>query len=95
MSSKANRKRTVGVRDLKTHAAGIVQRVREARASYIITHRGEPVGMILPLDPVEGGHEDVDADQDPWQTFLDAGRRLERRFQPGVSGVELLSGMRR
>lgn len=97
MRSKTDRKRVVGVRDLKTHAAGIVQQVREARASYVITHRGEPVGMILPLDPVDAGtrtHDDEDG-AGGWKAFLEAGRRLERRFRPGVSGVALLSGMRR
>jgi hypothetical protein len=30
-----------------------------------------------------------------WEAFLRAGRRLERRFPPGASGVRLLSDMRR
>lgn len=41
----------VGVRELKTHAARILRRVREARASYILTHRGRAVGLILPVEP--------------------------------------------
>jgi prevent-host-death family protein len=43
----------VGVRELKTHAAGIVRHVREARASYVLTHRGRAVGVILPLEPID------------------------------------------
>ena len=30
-----------------------------------------------------------------WERFIRAGRRLERRFRAGVSGVRLLSMMRR
>ena len=88
-------KKVVGVRELKTHAAGILRRVREARVSYVLTHRGRAIGMILPLEPLEdtaGAPEDAAA---AWDTFVRAGRRLERRFRPGVSGVRLLSATRR
>jgi antitoxin (DNA-binding transcriptional repressor) of toxin-antitoxin stability system len=90
-------KKAVGVRELKTHAARILRHVREARASYILTHRGRAIGVILPLDPAEDtlpAPEEADAAA-AWDAFLRAGRRLERRFRPGVSGVRLLSGMRR
>ena len=83
----------VGVRELKTHAAGIVRRVREGRASYILTHRGQPVGVILPLEP--RSVEDEPTDAAAWNAFLAAGRRLERRLRPGVSGVRRLSADRR
>lgn len=85
----------MGVRELKTHAAGILRHVRESRASYILTHRGRAVGMILPLDPTEEASVASDDAAAAWDAFLSAGRRLERRFQPEVSGVRLLSGMRR
>lgn len=90
-------KKVVGVRELKTHAARILRHVRDARASYILTHRGRAVGVILPLDPADGTSltsEDADAVA-AWNAFLRAGRRLERRFRPGVSGVRLLSATRR
>jgi prevent-host-death family protein len=90
-------KKVVGVRELKTHAARILRHVREGRASYILTHRGRAVGVILPLDPAEGTSpalEEADAGA-AWDAFVRAGRRLERRFRPGVSGVRLLSAMRR
>ena len=88
----------VGVRELKANAARILRQVRDSRASYILTHRGRAVGVILPFDPIEDlsqatDHSDTAA---AWNTFMRAGARLERRrFRPGVSGVRLLSGMRR
>lgn len=90
-------KKVVGVRELKTHAARILRHVREARASYILTHRGRAVGVILPLDPEEASQaaEDTENALAAWDAFLRAGRRLERRFRPGISGVRLLSAMRR
>ena len=89
-------RKIVGVRELKTHAARIVREVREAQASYVVTHRGRAVGVILPLaaDGRPPGAEDTGAAA-AWDAFLRAGRRLERRFRPGVSGVRLLSKMRR
>ena len=85
----------VGVRELKTHAARILRHVREARASYILTHRGRAVGVILPIDAdTSAATENEDAGA-AWNAFLRAGRRLEPRFRPGISGVRVLSGMRR
>ena len=90
-------KKTVGVRELKTHAARIVREVREARASYLVTHRGRAVGVILPLDPANGtppSAEDTGGST-AWEAFLRAGRRLQGRFRPRMSGVRILSKMRR
>lgn len=95
-SRKAARK-SIGVRELKTHAAGIVRQVRDSRASYVVTHRGQAVGVILPVDDQDAGSEASES-VDPaaaWETFMRAGRRLERRFTPGAGGVRLLSSMRR
>jgi prevent-host-death family protein len=87
----------VGVRELKTHAARILRQVRDARASYIVTHRGRAIGVILPLDPGESTSLTPDTADAPtaWNAFVRAGRRLERRFKPGVSGVRGLSASRR
>ena len=90
-------KETVGVRELKTHAARILRQVRDARASYVLTHRGRAVGVILPLDPAEAtsqAAEEIDPEA-AWNAFVRAGRRLERRFRPGAGGVAALSAMRR
>lgn len=90
-------RKIIGVRDLKTHAARIVRQVRDVRASYVLTHRGRAVGVILPLDPADGtpSYPDDADTASAWETFLRAGRRLERRFRPGMSGVRVLSKMRR
>ena len=67
-------KRVVGVRELKTHAARIVRQVRDARVSYILTHRGSAVGVILPLDPTEDTAPAEDGSAGiAWDTFLRAG----------------------
>jgi len=90
-------RKSVGVRELKTHAAGILRQVREGRASYVLTHRGRAIGIILPVDTGDetAGVRDSGEETTAWKTFLRAGRRLERRFGAGASGVRLLSAMRR
>jgi prevent-host-death family protein len=40
---------SIGVRELKNRATSIVRRVREERAEYIVTYRGEPVAVLRPL----------------------------------------------
>lgn len=92
---RGSARKIVGVRELKTHAAGILRHVREARASYILTHRGQAVGMIVPLEPSEDASTTSEDARAAWDAFVRAGRRVERRFRPGVSGVGLLSAMRR
>ena len=90
--------RRVGVRELKTHAARIVRQVREKRASYVVTHRGEAVGVILPLDPgqsAEGTAAQEPAGEEGWERFLRAGRRIQEQFSARRSGVRLLSESRR
>lgn len=87
----------IGVRELKTHAARILRQVRESRTSYLVTHRGRAIGVILPVDSEEEAapaveHVDTAA---AWKAFMRAGRRLERRFAAGASGIRLLSDMRR
>ena len=89
-------RKIVGVRELKTHAARIVREVREAQASYVVTHRGRAVGVILPLaaDGRPPSAEEAGGST-AWDAFLRAGHRLQGRFRPRMSGVRILSKMRR
>jgi prevent-host-death family protein len=94
--SRVGSGKTVGVRELKTHAARILREVKEARASYLVTHRGRAIGVILPVDSEDPSLTLDAADATaPWEAFVRAGRRLERRFTPASGGVRLLSDMRR
>jgi prevent-host-death family protein len=87
---------SVGIRELKAHAARILREVRETRASYLVTHRGRAVGVILPLGSEGEALSPAEADDAAaWESFLEAGRRLERRFEAGAGGVRLLSDKRR
>ena len=82
-----------GVRELKAGAAGIVRHVREEQATYVVTHRGVPVGVLMPIGP--DGQAAAADDAGAWNDFLQAGRRLEKAFRPGKGGVKELSSSRR
>ena len=45
----------VGIRELKNEASEIIRAVREERAEYVVTLRGRPVALILPM--AEGWQE--------------------------------------
>lgn len=86
----------VGVRELKANAARILREVRDSRASFILTHRGRAVGVILPCDPAAGSQAADDSDPAAaWNAFVQAGRRLQAQFRPGMSAVRTLSATRR
>lgn len=41
--------RQVGVRELKNEASDVIRAVREDRAEYVVTYRGRPVAVIVPI----------------------------------------------
>jgi prevent-host-death family protein len=87
----------VGVRELKTHASKIVRDVREHRARYVITYRGQPVGVLLPLDQapqteaMPGGVSGATI----WEELSRLGEEIGRGWQSPLTSAELLSEMRR
>lgn len=91
----ADREYEVGIRELKAHASEIVREVREAQVRYVVTHRGRPVGLLVPFpeggrDRFEGGH-----DASVWQELERLGQEIARGWKSEKDSTELLSQMRR
>jgi prevent-host-death family protein len=87
----------IGIRDLKTHTSEIMRRVRDERTRYIITYRGRPIGVLLPLPEAEVETQllnEVPA-IDPWEALIALGREIGAGWQADQSSAEILSGMRR
>jgi prevent-host-death family protein len=83
----------IGIRDLKTHASEIMRRVRDERTRYIITYRGRPIGVLLPLPETEVESQllnEVPA-IDPWDELTALGREIGAGWQAGQSSAEILS----
>ena len=87
----------VGVRELKAHASEIIREVREERARYVITYRGRPVGMLVPLE--EPGSRALPvtepSDATAWETLTRLGEEIGREWRSPLTSTELLSEMRR
>jgi len=88
----------VGVRELKIRASEIVRDVRERRARYIITYRGRPVGILVPLDTVPQDEVLPGAEAGgatAWDDLSQLGEEIGRGWQSPLAAAELLSHMRR
>lgn len=40
----------VGLRELRDRASKILREVRENKSQYIITHHGQPIALLIPVD---------------------------------------------
>jgi prevent-host-death family protein len=87
----------IGVRELKISASEIVRAVRERRARYLITYRGRPVGVLLPLDDASVTDRSLAAAQtsSAWQELTALGRQIGKGWTSPQTSAEILSDMRR
>jgi len=72
----------IGVRHLKTHASEIIRQVREQRARYVITLRGKPVGLLMPVDEASPAlSQSVDSLTEPaWDALTRLGEEIGREW---------------
>ena len=84
---------SIGVRELKIHVSEVMRDVRDTRARYVVTHRGQPVAVIVPYSPREAGK--VLTREEGWARFFEASERLGREWNTPLTAVEVLDEMRR
>jgi prevent-host-death family protein len=91
MKKKQAKAEEIGIRELKSRASEVVRAVKEQRARYVITQRGKPAALIVPLDaaPPEKSADEV------WERLMKIGEELGKGWQSEKSAVEILSEMRR
>jgi prevent-host-death family protein len=82
----------VGVRDLKERASEIVRRVREERASFAVTFRGEVVARIVPEQRGQPNPADLTAFWDELDTLI---ANVTERAPTGVSAQDVMRDIRR
>lgn len=90
MARKQRKMEEIGIRELKARASDVVRAVKEQRARYVITQRGVPVAVIIPMDAVLPEKED-----DGWENLLAIRARLGREKGNKRNSLEILSEMRR
>jgi prevent-host-death family protein len=87
----------IGVRELKARASQIIRSLRERHAGYLITHRGHPVGMLLPLEEARAVSSApmVESGTAVWEELTRLGEEIGRGWCSPLTSTELLSSMRR
>jgi len=86
----------IGVRELKNRASEIIRAVRERQARYLITYRGKPVGILLPLGEQSDTLLDMHTGSpSAWETLTQLGREIGEGWQADQSSTDLLSETRR
>ncbi|MFZ5819273.1 MAG: type II toxin-antitoxin system Phd/YefM family antitoxin [Chloroflexota bacterium] len=81
----------IGIRELKTRASEVVRAVKENRARYVITQRGKPAALLVPMD-ADIQKEESD---EVWERLEKLGEEIAKGWQSEKSAVEILSEMRR
>ena len=84
---------SIGIRELKTHASEIIRNVRQKKSRYVITYRGQPVGVLSPL----GNAETLPSTEmsSAWDELVQLGQEIADGWQSEMTGAEILSEMRR
>jgi len=91
----------VGVRELKNQATKIIRDIRENRAEYVVTYRGRPVAVLLPVDEdwleaeARRAIETATPGDDVWAELEALRQEIDRSWQSEKTAVELVSEQRR
>ena len=85
----------IGVRELKTRASEIIREVRDKGARYIITYRGQPVGVLIPLEMVKPEDLALRSSRAVWNELRRLGDEISRAWRSPLTSTEILSEMRR
>lgn len=91
MTRKQKKLEEIGIRELKARASDVVRAVKEQRARYVITQRGVPVAVIVPMDAVPPEKKT----DETLQKIMELRKRLAKNVRSKKSSVEILSEMRR
>lgn len=83
----------IGIRELKIHASQIIRRLRNQHTRYVVTFRGKPVAVLLPLP--EADMPATAAGDDPWAELTELGQAISQGWPSDKTGADLLSEMRR
>ena len=91
----------VGVRELKNQTTEIIRDVRENRAEYVVTYRGRPVAVLLPVgegwldDETQRAIETAAPGEDVWTELEALRQEIGQSWKSEKTGVELVAEQRR
>ncbi len=89
----------IGMRELKARASEIIRTVREKRAQYVVTHRGRPVAILMPLENPHAlsstSTAQTESSESAWDELNRLGEEIGREWRSEKSSLEILSETRR
>ena len=87
----------IGIRELKTRTSEIVREVREHQASYVVTHREIPVGLLSPFEETSEITSPIGeyGAGDAWRRLERLGEKMSRSWKAEKPSAQLVSEMRR
>ena len=91
----------VGIRELKNEASEIIRAVREERAEYVVTLRGRPVAVIMPMaedwPEAEAERAAIAVRENPafWDRMAALRAEIAAKWQSDKTAIELIEEQRR
>jgi prevent-host-death family protein len=89
----------IGVRELKEQTSKVIRQVREERAEYVVTYKGKPVAVILPLDTEKAAEAIVQSAKtavaSSWDEYEKLAQEIRDAWPDGLSTQELIDAIRR
>ena len=89
----------IGVRELKEQTSEVIRRVREERAEYVVTYKGKPVAVILPLDTARAEEAMVQSAKtvvaSSWEEYERIVEKIRDSWPEGLSTQEVIDAIRR
>ena len=91
----------VGVRELKNHTTEIIREIRENQAEYVVTYRGRPVAVLLPLrddwleDEAARAIRITRPGEEVWAELEALRQEIGKSWLSDKTGVELVTAQRR
>jgi len=88
----------IGVRKLREEMSQVLRRVCEEGEKYIITHRGRPVAILLPLDMERLEEAVVAIGREQalgWDEYERLAEEVRRRWPEGLGTQEVMDAIRR
>ena len=89
----------IGVRELEEQTSEVIRRVREEGAEYVITYKGKPVAVILPLDIARAEEAMVRSARTAmaggWEEYKRIAQELRDSCPEGLSTQTVIDAIRR
>ena len=82
----------IGIRELKARASEVLRSVREERATYQVTYRGEAIANIVPVEDAAPESETPEQWLAALDEIIDA---ISDAWPEGVSAQEAIDDVRR